>query len=81
MTELHEELQCWLDCYGKEITLGAKVTVSKDFKYHADYDDDTFMVTSLSFDADGLNIGINGGGDNWDTEYDGFRINELAIAS
>lgn len=80
--DLSTELQCWIDCYGTPLTLGLMVKTTDDCQY-PDFKNGTFMITSICFDSEGVNIGINDDGkpDDFSTGYDGFRINELALAS
>lgn len=80
MKNMHDELICWLRCYGSPLTIGLMVVATEDCK-HIDFvgHGQTFMVTSLCFDEDGVNIGLNDNGDkeDFETAYDGFRIDEL----
>lgn len=76
------ELECWEICYGKPLTLGLKVKTTDDCE-HSDFTGGEYHITSLTFDSDGVNIGINNNGepDDFETQYDGFRITELAPVS
>jgi len=78
---MDSELECWLVCYGTHLTLGIMVEVLPDSKFYNDFKGKTYMVTSLNYTDDGINIGINdGGAENTDCEYDGFGIDELKAA-
>ncbi|HHG3329145.1 TPA: hypothetical protein ACPVYZ_004311 [Vibrio parahaemolyticus] len=76
----HGELNCWRICYDEPLTIGVMVEATDeckapDFIGHGQ----TFMITSLCFDSEGVNIGLNDDGkpDDFETAYDGFRIDEL----
>lgn len=76
------DLECWEVCYGKPLTLGLKVKTTDDCEY-TDFRGGEFYITSITFDSGGVNIGINNNGDvdDFETQYDGFRINELTLVS
>ena len=78
---MHEELDTWENCHGEPLQLGLMVQTTDDCE-HTDFKGGTFMVTSLSVDSDGVNIGINDDGNpnDFSTGYDCFRINELTLA-
>ncbi|MBO9492192.1 hypothetical protein J7384_17660 [Endozoicomonas sp. G2_1] len=76
----HEQLECWERCHGEPLQLGIMVKTTEECD-HDDFNNGIFMVTSLSFDGDEINIGINDDGqiDDFQTAYDGFRINEITL--
>lgn len=77
------ELQCWFDCYGEPLTVGALVKTTSDCEVRI-FDSDQFMITSITFEkGKGISIGINGSGkeDDFVTAYDCFRINELELVT
>lgn len=77
------ELQCWLDCYGEPLTLGAMVKVTEDCE-KVDLVGKELMVTFIYFeDEEGVNIGVNADGrkDDFITAHMGFRITELELIS
>lgn len=76
------ELECWENCHGTPLTLGLKVKTTDDYD-HAHFRGGEFHITSIRFDSKGVNIGINinGNSDDFKTQYDGFRINELTLAN
>ncbi|USD58947.1 hypothetical protein J4N45_10435 [Vibrio sp. SCSIO 43140] len=71
------EHENWTYDYGRPLTVGDKVKVTNKSKF-SDLIGGEFYVTSLSYDDDGLKIGINDGTDSSSTAYDGLRIDDLA---
>jgi len=77
----HPHLATWESTYGKPLQLGIKVKTTQECE-HTDFRNGTYLITSLSFDDLGVNIGINECGDpnDFKTAYDSFRINEITPA-
>ena len=77
-----EQLKCWEDCHGEPLQIGLLVRTTSECEWK-DFDNHTFMVTSIHIDNEGVNIGINDDGkhDDFKTGYDGFRIHELTPAT
>lgn len=75
-----DELECWLICYGQPLTLGLRVRTTPACQF-PDFIGGEFMITSIFFDEEGVNIGINDDGqpDDFKTAYDEFRIHELEL--
>ncbi len=76
------ELKCWENCHGSPLTLGLKVKVMDESNYYADFQGGEFYITSIAFDSEGVTIGINDGKpDDFQTAWEGFRINELTVVN
>lgn len=77
----HAHLATWESTYGSPLQLGLRVKTTQECE-HTDFRNGTYLITSLSFDDFGVNIGINEGDDpnDFKTAYDGFRINEITPA-
>lgn len=77
----HEDLKAWKLMHGEPLEIGMMVKTTDECEF-TDFVGGVFMVTSLSIDEAGLNIGINDDGkpDDFSTGYDSFRINELQPA-
>lgn len=74
----HPDLVAWREIHGTPMQIGLMVMTTDKCEY-TDFRGGKFMVTSLSIDQKGLNIGINDDGkpDDFSTGYDEFRIDEL----
>ncbi len=68
-------------CTCEPLQIGLMVKTTSKCEY-PDFIGGEFMVTSLSFDENGLNIGINddGNSNDFSTGYDCFRFDELRPA-
>jgi len=74
----HNEIKEWRLAHGEPLQIGLIVKTTEKYQWN-EFVGGEFMVTSLSFDESGLNIGINDDGNpnDFSTGYDCFRVDEL----